>query len=83
MNAKNWIKYDITLFVLWTIVFVIGLFNGVSLFSYVLMYLGLVCELLKYIIQIYYISRTKKKHKCNHLCGESCSCLKEEKNNEQ
>lgn len=79
MSIKNWVKYDIVLFILWTIVFVIGFFNGVSLLSYVLMYLGLVCELLKYIVQFYCINRIKKNHNCNHLCGESCNCFKEGK----
>ena len=81
MNAKNLIKYDIILFILWTIVFIIGLFNGISLVSYVLMYLGFVCELLKYIVQIYYINKTKKKNNCNHLSGESCNCSKKEDSN--
>ena len=66
MNAKNWIKYDIILFVLWTIVFILGLFNGINLFSYILIYLGLVCELLKYIVQIYYVNKTKKKQGLNN-----------------
>ena len=76
MNAKNWIKYDIILFVLWTIIFIVGLFNGINLLSYVLIYLGLVCELLKYIVQIYCINRIKSKHECSHSCGEPC-CSKE------
>ena len=82
MNAKKWIKYDIILFILWTIIFILGLFNGINLLSYILMYLGLVCEILKYIAQIYYINKTKKKYECNHSCGESCNCSKKGENNE-